>query len=94
MLFRSETLSLASEDCLGASVGFAVNGSGQELDRRSKTRRIKRALLDHLAFVPDPAYAGAGVLSVRSVSPVTPALDELITWLDARRMLTYGKSFR
>ena len=89
-----ETLALAAEDCLGASVGFAVSGSGQELDRRSKTRKIKQALLDHLAFVPDPAYLGAGVLSVRSASPVTPALDELLAWCAARRTLTYGKSFR
>jgi phage head maturation protease len=75
-----ETLALADEDCLGASVGFAVDGSGQELDRRSKTRKIKRAFLDHLAFVPDPAYASAGVLSVRSQLLVRPALDELLAW--------------
>lgn len=78
-----ETLSLAAEDCLGASVGFAVSGGGQELDRRSRTRRIKKAFLDHLAFVPDPAYVGAGVLSVRGrVS--RPALDELLAWQRAR----------
>ena len=54
-----ETLALADEDCLGASVGFAVRGSGRELDRRNRTRRIRQALLDHLAFVPDPAYLSA-----------------------------------
>jgi phage head maturation protease len=80
-----ETLALADEDCLGASVGFAVHGSGQELDRRSKTRKIKRAFLDHLAFVPDPAYASAGVLSVRSQLLVRPALDELLAWQRDRR---------
>jgi phage head maturation protease len=89
-----ETLALADEDCLGASVGFAVMGSGQELDRRSKLRRIKRAWMDHLAFVPDPAYAGAGVLSVRStgvpaapLGPLveTPALDELLAFMRARK---------
>ena len=74
-----ETLVLADEDCLGASVAFAVRASGQELDRRNKTRRIRKALLDHLAFVPDPAYTSAGVLSVRAAAkPATPALDELI----------------
>jgi HK97 family phage prohead protease len=86
-----ETLALADEDCLGASVGFAVRGSGQELDRKSRTRRIKQAFLDHLAFVPDPAYEGAGVLSVRSGTHpllseeplVTPALDELAAWFRA-----------
>jgi phage head maturation protease len=60
-----ETLALADEDCLGASVGFVVAGGDQELDRANRRRRIKKAFLDHLAFVADPAYAGAGVLSVR-----------------------------
>jgi phage head maturation protease len=89
-----ETLALADEDCLGASVGFAVMGSGQELDRRSRTRRIKKAYMDHLAFVPDPAYEGAGVLSVRSASSpmvdtlpplVTPNLDDVIEWMRSRQ---------
>jgi HK97 family phage prohead protease len=88
-----ETLALADEDCLGASVGFAVRGSDQELDRRSRTRRIKRAFLDHLAFVPDPAYEGAGVLSVRSTTApgadlpqlVTPNLDELLAFMQSRK---------
>lgn len=88
-----ETLALADEDCLGASVGFAVRGSDQELDRRTRTRVIRRAFMDHLSFVPDPAYEGAGVLSVRSASPaaadlpqlVTPALDDLAAWFRARK---------
>lgn len=88
-----ETLALADEDCLGASVGFAVRGSDQELDRSTRTRRIKRAFLDHLAFVPDPAYEGAGVLSVRSASSpaadlpqlVTPVLDDLLAFMQARK---------
>lgn len=83
-----ETLALADEDCLGASVGFAVRGSDQEFDRKARTRVIRRAFMDHLAFVPDPAYEGAGVLSVRSVSSpasdlqplVTPELDQLADW--------------
>jgi phage head maturation protease len=79
-----ETLALADDDCLGASVGFAASGSGQVLDRRSRLRRIKKAFLDHLAFVPDPSYAGAGVLNVRSGAPVTPALDELREWMRSR----------
>ena len=88
-----ETLALADEDCLGASVGFAVRGSDQELNRQSRQRIIKRAFLDHLAFVPDPAYQSAGVLSVRSGSAlaadlpqlVTPNLDELLAWQRARK---------
>lgn len=98
-----ETLALADEDCLGASVGFAVRGRDQELNRRAlpmQARVIRRAFMDHLAFVPDPAYEGAGVLSVRSASSpaadlrplVTPDLDEYRAWftgfqaeLDARK---------
>jgi len=65
-----------------------VRGSDQELDRRSKTRRIRRAFMDHLAFTSNPVYEGAGVLSVRSAGAtepvlqplVTPALDELTAW--------------
>jgi phage head maturation protease len=35
-----ETLALADEDCLGASVGFAVRGSDQDLNRQTKARII------------------------------------------------------
>jgi HK97 family phage prohead protease len=63
-----ETLQLAKDGILGASVGMAIRSTDQELDRRdgSRVRRIKRAFLDHLALVPDPAYQGAEVLSVRN----------------------------
>ena len=83
-----ETLVLADDDCLGASVGFAVTAKGQELNRANRSRRIKTAHLDHLAFVPDPAYVGAGVLSVRAgLLTATPALDELVAWLNAHKRL-------
>jgi phage head maturation protease len=79
-----ETLALADEDCLGASVGFAVSNSGMELDRRNRKRRIKKAFMDHLAFV-HPAYVGAGVLSVRGAAvSATPSLDELVAWMQGR----------
>lgn len=88
-----ETLALCDDEVLGGSVGFAVRGSDQDLDKRSRTRRIKRAYLDHLAFVPDPAFVGAEVLSVRhaghpllasELEPlVTPNLDELKAWYQA-----------
>ena len=63
-----ETLQLAKDGILGASVGMAIRPTDQLLDRRdgSRTRRIKRAFLDHLALVPDPAYQGAEVLAVRN----------------------------
>lgn len=90
-----ETLALANDDVLGVSAGFAARGRDQEFDRRTMSRRIKKAFLDHIAFTPVPAYAGAGVLSVRSsgVQPTsvaemppieTPNLDELRAWLSAR----------
>lgn len=90
-----ETLALADDDVLGVSAGFAARGRDQEFDRRTMTRRIKRAYLDHIAFVPEPAYAGAGVLAVRNATPaaaaaelpklVTPNLDELLAWQRARQ---------
>jgi HK97 family phage prohead protease len=87
-----ETLALADDDVLGVSAGFAVRGRDQEFERRTMTRRIKKAFLDHIAFVPDPAYQGAGVLAVRNapLAPAdlpkldTPNLDELRDWLVAR----------
>lgn len=88
-----ETLNLANEDMLSVSGGFGVRGSDQVLDR--PFRRIKRAFLDHLAFVESPAYAGAKVLSVRDETDqptaaglpplVTPNLDEVFAWLNSRQ---------
>jgi phage head maturation protease len=91
-----ETLALAAEDMLGASVGYASPPEGQHLDRSSMTRRITAAYLDHLSFVADPAYEGAKVLSVRhdtttvqealeQEGPFTPMLDqftedEILRW--------------
>lgn len=90
-----ETLALADEDCLSASVRYSVSGRDVELNRANRSRRVKRAFLEHLAFVASPAYLGAGVLNVRSAMHpllaselpplVTPALDELREWLQARQ---------
>lgn len=80
-----ETLALADEDMLSVSAGFGVRLSDQVLERRTMTRRIKKAYLDHLAFVESPAYVGAQVLSVRDTTggdaaklePIrTPLLDQ------------------
>jgi phage head maturation protease len=88
-----ETLTLADEDALSVSAGFGVRPSDQELER--PFRRIKRAFMDHLAFVESPAYAGARVLAVRdegdgpdpaTLPPlVTPHLDEVLAWLKTRK---------
>ncbi len=91
-----DTLGLAVDDCLSASVGFGVKPQDQELDRRSMTRRIKKAYLDHIAFVESPPYDGARVISLRDNGGVaaqeplrTPYLDEFIAdpnwrWLNER----------
>lgn len=82
----TETLKLASDGVLKASVGMVVRRSDQVI--KDGLRRIKRAFLDHIAMVPNPAYSGADVLTVRQEQdeqeaeqplPQTPKLDG---WLD------------
>lgn len=92
-----EALVLADEGCLSASVGFGASRDDCEFDRRTMTRRIKRAYLDHIALVQSPAYIGAEVLSVReaptfTVPPTrvaTPDLDaaihdDMLRWAEER----------
>jgi phage head maturation protease len=92
-----ETLALADDECLGASVGYAAPSRYVQLDKtgRPGLRRVKRAFMDHLSFVSDPTWENAAVLSVRSATElppatnleplVTPDLDELRAWLGARK---------
>lgn len=90
-----DTLALAEENMIGASVGYMVKQPADvQLNRRTRTRRVLRAFLDHLSMVESPAYVGANVLAVRDMDPVlevlsplpaTPALealqdDELLAW--------------
>jgi HK97 family phage prohead protease len=66
-MLGNEVLALARDGVpLGLSVGFAEvpGGSRWSADRQRVTRT--RALLDHIAVVRVPAYAGAGVVGVRS----------------------------
>jgi HK97 family phage prohead protease len=95
-----ETLQLASEDMLGASVGYYVKrGSDVDMNRRTMLRRVKRAFLDHLAMTDTPAYVGAMPLAVRerpSIEPTagrlavdTPELDaflndDVLKWASSR----------
>jgi phage head maturation protease len=84
-----ETLALAEDHALEASVGFAAMPGGESwLENRSR-RRITRAFLDHIAMVPEGAYEGR-VLSVRSpalvaaeqsINVATPNLDQVRAWL-------------
>jgi HK97 family phage prohead protease len=86
----NETLRLAADGVLKASVGMLVRRSDQVV--KKGFRRIKRAFLDHVSLVPNPAYRGAGVLAVRQEQglPVedegaplapTPNLDKVMALL-------------
>lgn len=97
-----ETLTLADEGGAFPSIGFRLNRfADQRIDRRSKTRRILRAFVDHVAFVEDPAYVGAEVLAVRAGQsglavaetplPETPNLDE---WLNDPTLAWAAKRFQ
>lgn len=84
-----DTLELADDDMLSASVGYGAKPSDVTHDRRNGIRSVKRAILHHLAMVEDPAYEGARVLEVRDgvsllqpaeLAPkVTPLLDGLMS---------------
>lgn len=83
-----ETLSLAEEDMISASVAYRVKKpSDVQFNRRIRLRRVVRAFIDHLAMVESPAYAGAQVLAVRAEPsglqvveqkklPIAPALED------------------
>ena len=82
-----EILYLAEEDMISASIGYRANkGSDVLLDNEAKVRRVKKAFLDHLGMVEDPAFSGAEVLAVREGAevvadgplPATPTLDEML----------------
>jgi hypothetical protein len=85
-----ETLALADDQSLEASVSFAVMRGGEAWTEQRSRRRLTRCFLDHIALVPEGAYAGR-VLAVRAaateaelVVPVpTPNLDEVTAWLDS-----------
>lgn len=68
-----ETLALAADQLIDASVGFAPIEQRWSADRSE--RRILRAYLDHLAFVGDPAYPGAVVLDVRAAADLELVTD-------------------
>jgi HK97 family phage prohead protease len=65
-----EALELASDRVLDASIAFAPMRDGESYSEHRTKRRITRAFLGHIALVPDPAYEGAQVLDVRSMSGV------------------------
>jgi uncharacterized protein len=77
----NEVLALARDGVpLGLSVGFAeVPGGSRWNAERTRVTRT-RAALDHVAVVRVPAFAGAGVVGVRSMPPgrLTPVLLTLL----------------
>lgn len=84
-----ETLELASDGALDASVGFAPFPGFEHYTERRTRRRITKAFLDHIALTADPAYEGANVLAVRNITGVledtghvervpTPFLDQIL----------------
>jgi HK97 family phage prohead protease len=90
-----ETLALAADKILKASVGMLVRRSDQVIRNAVHagglgTRAIKRAYLDHIGMLPNPAYSGAAVLSVRQAQAIatttegvsaTPNLDAILALL-------------
>jgi HK97 family phage prohead protease len=72
-----QVLDDAADGMLGASVGMQVAADGQSMT--GNRRRIAKAFLDHLALTAQPAYAGAEVVDVRSMSTsATPRLDAIL----------------
>jgi len=91
-----ETLDLCVEEGLSVSAGFGlmrehgatgpVKAGAETWNRSSKTRTLNELWLDHVAFVPNPAYQDARVLAVRHTQETagpdpgqdpTPNLDRL-----------------
>jgi HK97 family phage prohead protease len=82
-----ETLALADDQSLEASVGFAVMRGGEVWSEQRSRRRLTRCFLDHVALVPEGAYEGR-VLAVRGAAGeaaprvATPNLDAVLRWWD------------
>lgn len=85
----TESLQLAADGVLRASVAFTARS--QDMAVKDGVRSIYRAFLIHVALTPEPAYAGAEVIDVRTGKPITdtptPNLDlaaELLRELQTR----------
>lgn len=80
-----ETLALADDHSLEASVGFAILPGGERWLEGRARRRLERVFLDHVSMVPEGAY-NAQVLDVRALQMgvvervATPTLDEVLAW--------------
>lgn len=67
----TESLQLAADGVLRASIAFSARS--QDMAVKDGVRSIYRAFLIHTALTPEPAYAGADVIDVRTGEPITPA---------------------
>jgi hypothetical protein len=78
-----ETLALAAENMLSASVGFGIHPGGESLDHINHVRRVTRARIDHLALATRCATtglwpdAGADLASGRRF---TEQMSEQLEW--------------
>jgi HK97 family phage prohead protease len=95
-----DTLQLAAEGMLGASVGYYVKKrSDVEENRKIMLRRVMKGFLHHIAMTDSPAYVGAETVAVRAELAaqvtageqplVTPSLDEyldddIVSWARTR----------
>lgn len=64
-----ETLELAGDQALDASVCYSPFPNSQKWSRDRRQVRLTKNYLHHIALVPEPAYEGANVLAVRSAVP-------------------------
>jgi HK97 family phage prohead protease len=98
-----ETLELCADDVLACSAGFGlmrdaagkVKPGAEQWSQNRTVRRLNELWLDHVSFVPNPAYETATVLDVRDgragdeLEPVsTPNLDRLQVELWRRQLAT------
>lgn len=60
-----ETLELAADGVLHASVAYRAMPGGERWSRDRRQVHLTKCWLGHIAMVPEPAYEGASVLSVR-----------------------------
>lgn len=94
-MLGDETLALAADGVLGASVGMGIAPRHQQWTEQRSRRRVMKAFLGHIALAANEAYAGASVLAIRSgvaiPQPVVfePVVDEFAddvrAWLQAMR---------
>ena len=81
-----QALDDAADGMLGASIGMAVSGAGQQWGDEISPPHHCKAFLDHIALTFTPAYLGAEVLEVRTEPTVqrlemvsaTPNLDRIL----------------